>query len=276
MSSRAPFSAAHEDGGTRHTVHGGTRTRSGQRGRASRQRAASHRSSMVLHHLREQVNIGLDHGEVRQRYEVFRNSANPGLTNSFNNLGEEELRDQLDEFQGVYSSRSEELRQSHQLAAMDRYKMWHVPRIGNLPTPRPHGTFRWMYCQVNGLASTKSRTAKVHDTWALAEQYDVDGIALAEVGVNWKRFKTSGRLASWFEPLAERQVGSTESFNIHGPAVSNWQQGGTALLLRHGLLEYSRGTAHDSRSLGRWASWVFQTNQDHCTRVIVAYCPGSK
>ena len=133
-----------------------------------------------------------------------------------------------------------------------------------------------MYCQANGHSSAKARTAKVHNTWALPEQYDVDGIAFVEVGVNSKRFKTSERLASWFEPIADREVRSTEAFNIHGPAISNWQQGGTALLLQHGILEYSRGIAHYSRNLGRWVSWVFQTNQDHRTRVIAAYCPGSK
>ena len=133
-----------------------------------------------------------------------------------------------------------------------------------------------MYCQVNGLASANSRKSKIHDTWALADQYDVDGIAFVEVGVNWNKFKTSGRLSSWFEALAEREIRSTESFNLLAPVVSSRQQGGTALLLRHGLLEYSRSTSHDSRNLGRWSSWLFHNNPDHRTRVIAAYCPGSK
>ena len=48
------------------------------------------------------------------------------------------------------------------------------------------------------------------------------------------------------------------------------------MFLRHGLIEYARGTAHDSRHLGRWSSWIFHNNPDHRTRVITAYCPGSK
>ena len=218
----------------------------------------------------------MDHGEVRQRFDDFRIATNRGGLNNINNLAEEELRDHMDDFQGVYSSRSEELRQSQQQATSDRYKQMHVPRIGQIPSPRPHGVFRWMYCQVNGLASAKSRKSKLHDTWDLAEQFDVDGIAFVEVGVNWNKYKTSGRLSSWFEPFAEREIRSTEAFNLHAPIVSSRQQGGTALLLRNSLLEYGRGTSHDSRNLGRWSSWLFHTNPDHRTRVIAAYCPGSK
>ena len=274
MSTRAPSPTAQGDGGTRGSVLGdwaGPR----RRGRASRQRAASHRSSTAHRHLLQQATQGVNHGEVLQRFDDFRNSMHRGI-NNINNLGEEELTDQLDDFQGLYSSRSEDLRQSVQQALLDRYKQMHVPRIGHIPLPRPHGSFRWMYCQVNGLASARSRKAKIHDTWSLAEQYDVDGIALVEVGVNWKHFKTSGRLSSWFEPLAEREIRSTEAFNSRAPVVSARQQGGTAMLLRHGLIEYGRGTAHDSRHLGRWSSWIFHNNPDHRTRVISAYCPGSK
>ena len=221
------------------------------------------------------MHLGLDHGEVRQRFKEFQISANQGI-NNLNNLADNELNDLMDDYQATYSSRSEDLRQSQQQATLERYKQMHVPRIGHIPSPRPHGSFRWMYCQVNGLASASSRKSKLHDTWALAEQYDVDGIAFVEVGVNWNKFKTSGRLSSWFEPLAEREIRSTESFNLLAPVVTSRQQGGTALLLRHGLLEYSRNTSHDSRNLGRWSSWLFHNNPDHRTRVIAAYCPGNK
>ena len=224
MSTSAPSSSAQEDGGTLQHAPGG-RSRSRPRGRASSRRAARYRST-DLQYLQEQVTRGLDHETVRQRYDTFRASAQQGV-NNLNNIGDDELRTQLDEFQGLVSFRSEELRQSHQEATMDKYKLMHVPRIGFLPSPRPHGSFRWMYCQVNGLASMASRKAKIFDTWALAEQYDVDGIAFVEVGINWRKFKTSGRLSSWFESMAEREIRSTEAFNTRGPTVSVHQQGGT-------------------------------------------------
>lgn len=133
-----------------------------------------------------------------------------------------------------------------------------------------------MYCQINGLASASVRKRKIYDTWRLAEKFDVDGIAFVEVAINWKMFKASGRLAAWFEPLADREIRSTESFNLNWPAISVGQQGGTALLLRHGLVEYGRTTAHDSWNLGRWSSWVFHSNPDHRTRVIPGVLPRQK
>jgi len=224
VSTRAPSPIAQgDDGGTRGFVPG-DRARPRRRGRASSQRAASHRSSMAQHHLLRQVNQGLNHVEVRQRFDDFWSSMHRGI-NNIDNLAEDDLMDHFDDFQGVYSSRSEDLRQSEQQALHDRYKQLHVPRIGHIPSPRPHGSFRWMCCQVNGLATARIRKAKIHDTWSLAELYDVDGIAFIEDGVNWKHFKTSGRLSSWFEPLAEREIRSTESFNTRAPVVSARQQG---------------------------------------------------
>ena len=155
MSTRASSSIAREDGGTQLLVHG-DRARSSRRGRTSNRRAASHRSSTALQHLRAQMDMGIDQGMVRQRYEEFRISATRGV-NNINNLGEQELRDQMNNFQGLYSERSEVLRQSQQQATMDKYRQLHVPRIGFLPSPKPHGTFRWMYCQVNGLATAQSQ-----------------------------------------------------------------------------------------------------------------------
>lgn len=250
-----------------------SRARSRHHRRTSSHRAALHRSEMALQHLQRQVSREVDHAAVRQRFDKFRASPQRGI-NTFNNLRDIELQNELDEFQGLNSLCAEELRQSHITAISERYKLPHVPRFGFIPTPRPHGCFRWMYCQVNGLASMVSQKSKLHDTWELAEQHEVDGIAFVKVGVNWNKFKTLGRLSSWFESFAEWEIRSTEAFNVHGPVVSAHQQGGTAMLLRHGLLKYSRSTAHDSRRLGRWASWVFHNNPDHCTRVVTAYCPG--
>lgn len=53
---------------------------------------------------------------------------------------------------------------------------------------------------------------------------------------------------------------------------------GTALVLyhQHGLLQYARQTAHDFCQLGPWASWVLSINPEHCTRIVVAYCPGTR
>jgi hypothetical protein len=124
VSTRAPSPTAHRDGGTRGSVHRGG-TRSNRRGACSSRRAARHRSSTVPFDLRQQAFLWRDQGEIRQRYDEFRISTNRGI-NNINNLGEEQLRDNMDEFQGLYSQRTEELRQSHQHAALERYKLLHI------------------------------------------------------------------------------------------------------------------------------------------------------
>ena len=174
-----------------------------------------------------------------------------------------------------HSMRAAELRQSERDALASRYRKMHVPRIGAVPQPRPHGVFRWMYCQVNGLVG-ESRTGKIRGIWELAERFDVDGIVLVEVGVNWKYYGPSMRLSSWFDQIASRELKTTTAFNTHMPAVSAKQQGGTAIVLRHGLLQYGKHTTQDSSGLGRWTSWLLYTNTMHRTRVVVAYCPGKQ
>ena len=101
------------------------------------------------------------------------------------------------------------------------------------------------------MAEPKSRAKKLRDIWDLAENFDVDGIVMVEVGVNWKKFKSSACLGSWFNTLSTREVWATEAFNIHAPATSRHQQGGTAIVLRHGLLQYARGVTPDHSGLGR-------------------------
>lgn len=268
MSASVLSPGAQGDGATQTSVPRGS-VRRYHRGRASHRRAALHRASLEL----QQTQQIMDHAGVRQRFEQFRSTVRGDQIDP-DNPNNSNLRSLIGDLSDLHSVRTDDLHTSQQQALHARYKLFHVPRIGHIPSPRPHGVFRWMYCQVNGLASAQRRAAKLHDTGEIAEKYDVDGIAFVEVGVNWSKFPSSHRLASWFEPHAERQIRSTESFNIHGPTVTATQQGGTAMLLRHGILEYSKHTSHDSRGLGRWSSWVFQSNPDHSTRVVTAYCPG--
>ena len=73
----------------------------------------------------------------------------PGTGGLINNNNDYEMDDMHEH---EFSTRTEELRQSERDALTQRYNKSHVPRVGFMPQPRPHGVFRWMYCQVNGLA----------------------------------------------------------------------------------------------------------------------------
>ena len=72
----------------------------------------------------------------------------------------------------------------------------------------------------------------------------------------------------------EREIRATGSHNTHSPKVSPLQQGGTAMLITHSLLQYAQTNTADMRRLGRWSSWTFYRNPLHRTRVVVAYSPG--
>ena len=108
----------------------------------------------------------------------------------------------------------------------------------------------------------------------IASDFNVDGIALCEVGVNWRCNGRRHRLGDWVNKHSDREVRASSSFNVAGPNISLGQQGGTAIVLLHGLLQYANKTAHNFRNLGRWASWVLSTNPLHRTRLVSAYCPG--
>jgi len=63
----------------------------------------------------------------------------------------------------------------------------------------------------------------------LVNRYDIDYVGVGEVGFNWSLAKNHYSFASWF--IAERELRSTMSWNIHGPRVRKAQQGGTAVLV---------------------------------------------
>ena len=74
--------------------------------------------------------MGMNLDMVRQRFDEFRNTAKNNNYNKLNNdhlLGDNELRAQMDEFQGHYSEHSELLHTSHHVATRERYSKLHVP-----------------------------------------------------------------------------------------------------------------------------------------------------
>jgi hypothetical protein len=148
------------------------------------------------------------------------------------------------------------------------------PRIGNLAAVRPDGVWRWMYCQVNSFSVGTTRDSKLRKIVNLLEQYEVDGMVFCKAGINWSVGPSSWDLKSFFDPYMEREVRTTGSHNTHSPKVSPLQQGGTAMLITHSLLQHAQTNTADMRRLGRWSSWTFYRNPLHQTRVVVAYSPG--
>ncbi len=252
-----------------------SRTRLDYSRRALRRRANKFRSA--LHNLQQQVFRGMNHGEdLRQRFDNFRirrDNNNTNRTTQLLNLDERGMQAEVLHWASEEQNRVRqlELDRSEQAAIQRRQALAHVPRIGNISQRKGYNTFRWMYCQANGMASNQ---AKLWDILQLAETFDADGIVLVEVGVNWQYFHHSSRLSSWCNRLSAREIRATEAYNAHAPVSTSAQQGGTAIILRHSLLEFAAHATHNPKGLGRWASWIVSATPDHISRVVVAYCPG--
>ena len=147
-----------------------------------------------------------------------------------------------------------------------------VPRIGNLAQDRPDGVWRIAYCQLNNISGSDVRRRKLKSLAEVVEEFDVDGISLCEVGVNWNHGRGHS-LKSWSTPYFTQEIKCTTANNIHGPKVSLSQPGGTGIILTQSLFEYARETESDPRGLGRWTSWKLAHVPEHTTRIVVAYCP---
>jgi hypothetical protein len=72
------------------------------------------------------------------------------------------------------------------------YAQTHVEQLGSLPKPRPDGVL-----QMNSAASAETRLRKSGDLVRLCQEFEVQGGALSEVGVNWSTFPASANLGSW-------------------------------------------------------------------------------
>ncbi len=163
MNTRASSPSAWGDEGTRGNMP--HRAVSDRRGRRSRQRASSHRGTALRHLQRQVRGEEVNHGSIRQRFDHIhphrRGTYNNGDNNNNNSTDDDDTNDECDLRERATTTTH--LRQLEQDALEERRRLIHVPRVGRIAQPRPNGVFRWMYCQVNGMAEPKSRAKKLRD-----------------------------------------------------------------------------------------------------------------
>ena len=174
------------------------------------------------------------------------------------------------------STFSQRMVDSDRLAAHWTDSVTIVPRIGTLRSSRPEGTWRFMYCQMNGLATASRRWEKIEQLSHLVQEFDVNGVVMCETGVNWDTYPRGNPFKGWLDNNFEREIYTNTAHNKHGPTISHGQQGGTAMILTNEILQYARNRDNDPTGLGRWCSWCLYMTPSHRTRIIVAYCPGKK
>ena len=199
------------------------------------------------YHSRHSVQRAATHRNIRARFDRFRaTTIQPTCTaqefEAWNSNIEPELTN-LDN--SILSVEEQALRERETKSV--------VPRIGYLASERPEGVWRFAYCQLNNMSGAMTRQRKIHDLVRISNEFDVDGFALCEIGVNW----SAGRghsLKSWCSPHFSQEIRCTTAHNVHTPRTSLSQPGGTGLLITQSLLEYARSDASAAPPLPRASS----------------------
>lgn len=109
------------------------------------------------------------------------------------------------------------------------YARTHVTRLGAISKIRPDGVFRLMGGQLNSAASIETRLRKSGDLVRICQEFEVQGGALSEVGVNWSTYPSLANLASWLRDDIP-DIRTHSAHNTH-KVVSHYQPGGTPHLL---------------------------------------------
>jgi hypothetical protein len=137
---------------------------------------------------------------------------------------------------------------------------------------QPEGVFRILGGQLNSALSSEVRSRKTVDIICLIKDWEIQGGAMSEVGVNWGTFSSPANLASWFWEVIQDMHTHT-SHNKH-KRVAHHQPGGTATFACMKLVRYHKQKGDNLRGLGRWCSTVFYADPSHCTCIISAYNVG--
>jgi hypothetical protein len=153
-----------------------------------------------------------------------------------------------------------------------QYNRRHVPRFRSMSQQRPEGVFHILGGQLNSASSLDVRPRKTGDIIRLIKEWEIQGGAILEVGVNWGTYPSSANLASWFkEDFPDMPTHTAHNKHV---GVSRYQPGGTATFACMELVRYHRQKGDDFRALGQWCSTVFYTDPSHCTCIISAYNVG--
>jgi len=223
-----------------------------------------HAIALSRYRARHSANRASAHRNVRARFNRFRESVKGSTVSAQEYAGWNSNAALADLDSTILSVEEQALR--------TRSEKMIVPRIGSLASSKLEGIWRIAYCQLNNMSGTDIRQRKILDLARITNDFDVDGIAMCELGVNW----SAGRghsLKSWCSPFFPNTICCATAHNKHTPRTSLSQPGGTGLILTGPLLEYARSTEVDSRELGRWTSCKLSHTDDHITRLVVAYCP---
>ena len=148
---------------------------------------------------------------------------------------------------------------------------WFVPRLGNMQQDRPEGVSRLLGGNLNSASSRDVCDRKISDIIRVIETWDVQAGGFSEVGIKRRNMPRSKQKDSWF--CSGTDMYQTLVANNHQEIVPTLirQQGSIALFAGKEVGQYISNTEKDFRNLGRWNSWLIQSDLSHRTRMVVAY-----
>ena len=130
---------------------------------------------------------------------------------------------------------------------------------------------RILFGNVNSLGQSRTSEKMVHLEDSM-RHYDVDFMAMAETGVNWKLLPAEDRLWErvqyWFE---DRRI--VYGYNSTDRLSPRSQYGGTAIIGRNDMVTKIHSSGRDKANLGRWCWLRIQGKNQVMTRIVSAYCP---
>ena len=81
---------------------------------------------------------------------------------------------------------------------LERWEKYNVPTLGDVPSKKQEGVWRFMSSQLNGMAGKETRETKIGEITNIINRYDVNLFAGMELGVNWRTLKAQGDLQHGF------------------------------------------------------------------------------
>jgi hypothetical protein len=154
----------------------------------------------------------------------------------------------------------------------NQYNQWHVLRLGSISQKCPGRVFQILEGQLNSASSLEARLHKTGDIIRLIKEWEIQGGAISEVGVNWGTYPSSANLASWF--WEDIQDMHTHTAHNKHEGVAHHQPGGTATFVCMELIRYHKQKDDDFRGVGWWCLTVFYADPSHPTCIISAYNVG--
>jgi hypothetical protein len=149
-----------------------------------------------------------------------------------------------------------------------------VPVVGYVPKKRPSGHWRWLFGNLNCLATHKVRNYKASQLDDIVTTYDVNGHGYVEVGIDTRLLKPSETIDSILQIKSPTRVAMAN--NKYQPKIGLAQQGGCTVIAQGEVCQYAKVSkgANDHRNLGRWASMILSSHPDQRTRIVTAYNVG--